>query len=672
VTAAIDRRPAAVAAACLASFGLGLFFVFVWSPLPWGWKGIDLYYEIALSVAHGAPFPTMHLVWGYVYFLAFWYRVFGDHQWIPLCAQVLLNATIPLMLFHLVSITIGSRVGVVAAVLTGIFSFNTVYASTQASDSVCTMLVVAAMLCLALGDTRGRWINFAAAGFIAGLAYQFRPNMVLFPPFVAVVYLLIRPRTRLAIANLGVFLSVFALAAAPWIVRNYRWSGLVVPASTHGGVQLWFGTLQSGPYEDSWIYNPRAAFEFPPLDYTSVDEFPPIATATLAACPATANRRVDLVYWTSRDRTPRRLTARPDAAGGIVTFEVPVQPTGTALYYYVEASAQVGGKRLSERSPAGGADSPLMTVISQNHLSDLDVDRHVLDVFDIVRMIRYVYWNEPLSPGNRLDLDGDGTVTERDIRTAIAVLLHDRSTSLDAADEVSGIEHGDALVTVSLQDGSALSVPRQWSGLVTDLPLTTVGVGSMAALVVSRSRPFDLLRSAYVAPLAAADPCLSIADIGVNRVPYRRLPHELRRFTALALDNIRHDPIGYARASAHRALRVFVIEGSGDTRTAYQFNRAGMIYAAGRALSLVYLALAITGLALAVARGLPIAMLLLPIVFVPMTICFMLINARYSMTTQPFMFAFVAVVLVTASDRWTAMRQRRAAPVLPSPEAGSR
>ena len=672
MTAAIDRRPAAVAAACLASFGLGLFFVFVWSPLPWGWKGIDLYYEIALSVAHGAPFPTMHLVWGYVYFLAFWYRVFGDHQWIPLCAQVLLNATIPLMLFHLVSITIGSRVGVVAAVLTGIFSFNTVYASTQASDSVCTVLVVGAMLCLALGDTRGRWINFAAAGFIAGLAYQFRPNMVLFPPFVAVVYLLIRPRTRLAIANLGVFLSVFALAAAPWIVRNYRWSGLVVPASTHGGVQLWFGTLQSGPYEDSWIYNPRAAFEFPPLDYTSVDEFPPIATATLAACPASANRRVDLVYWTSRDRTPRRLTARPDAAGGIVTFEVPVQPTGTALYYYVEASAQVGGKRLSERSPAGGADSPLMTVISQNHLSDLDVDRHVLDVFDIVRMIRYVYWNEPLTPGNRLDLDGDGTVTERDIRTAIAVLLHDRSTSLDAADEVSGIEHGDALVTVSLQDGSALSVPRQWSGLVTDLPLTTVGVGSMAALLVSRSRPFDLLRSAYVAPLAAADPCLSIADIGVNRVPYRRLPHELRRFTALALDNIRHDPIGYARASAHRALRVFVIEGSGDTRTAYQFNRAGMIYAAGRALSLVYLALAITGLALAVARGLPIAMLLLPIVFVPMTICFMLINARYSMTTQPFMFAFVAVALVTASDRWTAIRQRRAAPVLPSPEAGSR
>jgi hypothetical protein len=523
------------------------------------------------------------------------------------------------------------------------------------------------MLCLTLGDRNHRWTAFAAAGLIAGLAYQFRPNMILFPPFVAAVYLLIRPRTRLAIVNLAAFLAVFALAAAPWIVRNYRWSGLLVPASTHGGVQLWFGTLQSGQYEDSWIYNPRAAFEFPPVDYTSVDELPPVAAATLNACPASANRRLDLVYWTDRDRTPHRLSTMPSSTGGSVTFEVPPQQAPTALYYYFETTALVGGRTRSEQTPKGGADAPLMTVVSRDHLTDLDIDRHVLDVFDIVRMIRHVYWGDALPLAERLDLDGDGTVSEHDIHAAIALLLHDRSTPLDAADEVLATEHGDAMVTVSLQDGSAFTVPRQWSGLVTDLPLKTVGVGSMAALVVSRSRPFDALRRAYAAPELSADPCLAVADPGVNRVPYRRLPHELRRFTALALDNIRHDPVGYVKASAHRAMRVFIIEGSGDTRTAYQFNRAGVIYAAGRALSLVYLALALAGLAVAIARRLPVAMLLMPIVFVPMTICFMLINARYSMTTQPFMFAFVAIALVSASDRWTEVRRRRVAPALQSP-----
>ena len=145
-----------VYAACAASLALGLAFIFVWSPLPWGWQGIDFYYEIALSLARGEPFPTMHLVWGYAYFLAFWYWLFGDHQWVPLTAQAVLNATIPLMLYHLVRIELGARFGVMAAVLAGLLSFNTIYTSTQASDSVCTVLVLATMLCLSAGRSRRR------------------------------------------------------------------------------------------------------------------------------------------------------------------------------------------------------------------------------------------------------------------------------------------------------------------------------------------------------------------------------------------------------------------------------------------------------------------------------------------------------------------------------------
>ena len=302
VMTSTGRSRVAVLAACALSLILGLFFIFIWSPLPWGWKGIDFYYEIALSVAGGAPFPTMHLVWGYVYFLAFWYRLFGDHQWIPLVVQVLLNAAIPLMLYRLVRLQLGPRVAVLTAVLAGVFSFNTVYASTQAADALCTVLVVAAMLCFTLGDVRGRWPYFAAAGLLTGLAYQFRPNFILFPPFIAAVYPIIRPRTRRMLTHMTAFFAVFLLTAAPWVIRNYRWSGLFVPASTHGGIQLWFGTLQTGDYEDSWIYNPRAPFEYPPLDYSSIDEFPPIVTVSNGPCDPSTPRRVDLVDRTNRDR----------------------------------------------------------------------------------------------------------------------------------------------------------------------------------------------------------------------------------------------------------------------------------------------------------------------------------------------------------------------------------
>jgi len=57
----MDARRTLVAASCLTSALLGLFFVFVWSPLPWGWKGIDFYYEIALAGGRQSLLPTLDI-----------------------------------------------------------------------------------------------------------------------------------------------------------------------------------------------------------------------------------------------------------------------------------------------------------------------------------------------------------------------------------------------------------------------------------------------------------------------------------------------------------------------------------------------------------------------------------------------------------------------------------
>ena len=201
-------------------------------------------------------------------------------------------------------------------------------------------------------------------------------------------------------------------------------------------------------------------------------------------------------------------------------------------------------------------------------------------------------------------------------------------------------------------DGSSLTVPRQWSGRITDLQLVTPVVGSAASRLVSRSRSFASLSTGAHATTGtpAASVCMTMGEIRLNGVPYRRLPHELRRFTALALDNIRHDPWGYLTASAARAVRVFIIAGSEDTRTALQFTGAGRVYAIGRVASLAFLILSATGIWLVWRRGYRLLVLLAPIAYVPLTISFMLINARYSMTVQPFLFAFAAVPLVTAID----------------------
>jgi 4-amino-4-deoxy-L-arabinose transferase-like glycosyltransferase len=175
----------AVWAACAASLIIGLFFVFVWAPHPWGWVGFDQYYDLARWLAHGEPFPTFDVPWGYAYFLSIFYRLFGERLWIPLLAQVLLNATMPALAYAVAVRLFDERVALLTAALVGVLSFNTVYASTQSSDSVCNVLFMAGVLTLIRARDRQRWSLFALSGLIFGVTPQFRPNLILIPLLLA-------------------------------------------------------------------------------------------------------------------------------------------------------------------------------------------------------------------------------------------------------------------------------------------------------------------------------------------------------------------------------------------------------------------------------------------------------------------------------------------------------
>ena len=183
-------------AACLLSLAIGLLFVFVRAPHPWGWNGFDHYHEMALALASGQSFPTMEVPWGYAYFLAGFYRLFGDRPWIPLLVQVALNATTPMLLFALARRWTDERTAALAAVLLGAFSFNTVYASTQSSDAICTVLFLTAILTLMNAVDRDSSLWFAATGITAGVMSQFRPNLILIPGVLAAYAVWRRPARR--------------------------------------------------------------------------------------------------------------------------------------------------------------------------------------------------------------------------------------------------------------------------------------------------------------------------------------------------------------------------------------------------------------------------------------------------------------------------------------------
>jgi hypothetical protein len=610
--------PRSVVWASLTTLAIGLFFVFVWAPHPWSWRGIDQYDELARALARGEPFGTTDVPWGYAYFISIFYFLFPTLAWAPVTAQVFINALTPLLIYRLASPAVGRRTAAIAAWITAIFSFNTIYASTQTSDSICTVLFLLSVLCFVRAHQTSSTAWFLLTGVLAGLTPQFRPNMILLPLLIIGGYAFYPPRSRRRLLHCAVFMAGMVAMLLPWTIRNYRYTGTIQPTSTHSGIQLWYGTLQVGPYLESRAHNPRWIFASAPFDYTSLEA--PIIVSADRPCPDPAPPR--LAYRTDRDPQLRWVDGRP-VSGVRWAFEIPAIAAPATVYYFIESAGRT--------FPPGGNDEPLIYFVSHDHLGDLDSRHELLDFFDLVRLMRHLAWGDALPAP--LDLNGDGATTAADLDAAVTILIPE-TPHLFAA-----FEFDDRRAVLRLTEGSSLTVPRDFRGRQTDVE----AAGGFADALVSRHANLAILEAGT---LQSRTPCQAANDVRVNDVFYRREPHEMRRYTALAFDNISRDPLAFAKASAYRMVRLFIVRpGTDDRMTTFQYRGSQLIFTAGLILSATYLALFVAGVLLAWRARSPFLYALIPIVYVPLTICFVLTNMRYTITVQPLMFVFVAITV---------------------------
>ena len=619
--------PRLTACAPLVTLAIGLFFVFVWAPHPWGWRGIDQYDALGRALARGEPFATTDVPWGYAYYLAFFHRIVGDHAWAPVAGQAVINAITPWLVFLLARPAVGQRLAALATWITAVFSFNTIYASTLSSDAICTVLFLFALLCFVRGHTRSSLVAFAGAGALAGIVPQFRPNLILLPVVVMGAYVFWPPRGIRRLAQCAVFAAAMTAMLMPWIVRNYHYTGLVLPTSTHGGIQLWYGTLQTGPYLESQSHNPRVNFASPAFPYTSLESSIVISSGYVCGVDAPARLR----FNTSRDRTWRWIDG-VIIAPGTFQYEIPAQPSPTTIHYYLQ-----GG---DVTTPPNGEAEPLIYFVNDDHLGDLDTEHELLDIFDIGRMARHLGAGEVLPDAGALDLDGDGRLANGDLARAIALLLPRWE---EGRNPLEGLDMQGSEVGILLIDGSRLGVPsvvrRQSDFNISGELAHQEGAESLlAGVLVSRYRTMASLRD----PRAA---CAATDGITVNGVFYRREPHLMKRYTALAFDNIRRDPMAFVAASAYRMVRLFIIRGTDDQLTTFQYPRSRWIFYVGTVASFTYFAAFLAGVVIAWRARSPFLYALIPIVYVPVTICFVLTNMRYTITVQPLMFVFVAMTV---------------------------
>ncbi|HXD73312.1 MAG TPA: hypothetical protein VN628_06240, partial [Vicinamibacterales bacterium] len=279
-------------------------------------------------------------------------------------------------------------------------------------------------------------------------------------------------------------------------------------------------------------------------------------------------------------------------------------------------------------TPALGAAAPSVYFVSQDHLGDMDRYHDLLDVFDVIRLARHEAWNEPLPAADLLRRAGIV-----DVNTAVTRLLGPAEVQ---------VTHDETSARIALAGDSTVTIPRMWRGLITDVAI----MGPHAeALMYAHNSLAALWHPAPDVPAEDAK-CGIVGEVKINDVFYREQPEAQRRYSALALDNIRREPFAFLKATLYRVYRVFVVVGSSDRWTNQQFAGATVVYTAATAASLTFLGLFIAGIVILWKRRADILLPLLLILYVPATIAPLLTNMRYSVTVQPLMFVFVAATLL--------------------------
>ena len=271
-------------------------------------------------------------------------------------------------------------------------------------------MFVAAIVCFGRASASGSQRLFTLSGLLAGLALLFRPNLLFFPAVLVVADAVLRRRRGWRFEQSAAFLLAAVAVWLPWPIRNYTLTDRFIPATTHGGIQLWYGSLQVGEYFERWFDNPRAQLEASPFDYS----LPGRWRLEVSAKPATAAvepSKVLLTYWTNRE--PLRTSVVVERANdGVFRATLPEVASETVFYYYFDATwTSRDGGEVRQATPLAGASDPLRHVVTDRHFADLDLNHDTLDVFDVGRLVAAVAWRQAPSTNLPLDLDRDGSLS---------------------------------------------------------------------------------------------------------------------------------------------------------------------------------------------------------------------------------------------------------------------
>lgn len=473
----------------------------------------------------------------------------------------------------------------------------------------------------------------------------------------------------------------FFLVLSPWIIRNYRVTGEVIPLSSEAPLQLWLGTINVGPYANRhWEnpnYHPQELIVKGRGDYFFDRDDQPFPLEVKVRHP---ERLLPItLHYRSEENGHLGTLPLEKSRPGTFRAEIPPHPYGTRVEFFFTLRDPWAPSQFIRYPLKQG--TYLFYRMEETILADLKAEGTV-DIYDVGELSNQLLGLDGTSSEipPRFDLDADDLLTLEDLRLLVELL--------GVPDLVALEPLGQDQIRLLFADGGHLTLPREPGRSENLLSEIVSGVepqqkGSLLTHVVRLDanhfpvggwwRPVEdgfcgwmgmstrLEREFNVRETPGATnpqddlgfvPC--ILQIGLSGIQQELRTN--RSYMALTWKNLGEDPWGYVKAGLARIPRLWLTVGQGDTRQTYSVPGGSLSYSLLRVFSIALLLLALAGFLIKIKTWRTHFLLAVPILYLSFVHAPFHPEGRYSIPGRPFLLIYVAITLLAL---WDWLRRHR-------------
>lgn len=276
------RRAALLCGIVGVAFGVRLAWTLWAEPTPTHYSDAQYYDATAHSVAHGDGYSVTFgddgferggeatALWppGYSFYLAGWYRVFGDGLSVARTANIIAGCLTVVPIFFIGRRLFNERTALLGAAIAAMLPSFVIWTPVLLSETLFTFLF-ACSIALMLESASGGWLRplvVVATGVSIGFAALVRGQALVLMPIACVWWLLNGVDARAALRWGAIGFGTTAIVLGVWIARNAIVMGEPIALSANFGYNLRIGHAgySTGRYlvpDDLWEAEPGITFK---------------------------------------------------------------------------------------------------------------------------------------------------------------------------------------------------------------------------------------------------------------------------------------------------------------------------------------------------------------------------------------------------------------------------